>query len=168
MRKNSLKSKFVISQSNLCFPNKIFVLMNIIKGSQLFLWKGLGQVIRKKLSQLFWVALPNISLLWFQISKFWQIFFETPPRWFFFLPHYFIKKRKPLECISIKSYYSESFWIFKSESLRKKCLYSELFWCSFSCIRTEYREILRISSYSVQMRENVDQNNTEFEHFLRS
>ena len=28
--------------------------------------------------------------------------------------------------------------------------------------------ILRISSYSVQMRENTDQNNSEYGHFLRS
>ena len=46
-------------------------------------------------------------------------------------------------------------------SLRKKCLYSELFWSVFSRIRTEYGEILR-------MRENTDQNNSEYGHFLRS
>ena len=31
------------------------------------------------------------------------------------------------------------------------------FWSVFSCIRTEYGEILRISPYSVRMRENTDQ-----------
>ena len=31
------------------------------------------------------------------------------------------------------------------------------FWSVFSLIRTEYREILRISPYSVRMRENTDQ-----------
>ena len=30
------------------------------------------------------------------------------------------------------------------------------------------REILRMSLYSVRMRENVDQNNSEYGHFLRS
>ena len=35
-------------------------------------------------------------------------------------------------------------------------------------IRTEYKEILRISQYSVRMRENADQNNPEYGHFLRS
>ena len=55
-----------------------------------------------------------------------------------------------------------------SHSLRKKCPYSELFWSAFSRIRTEYREILRISPYSVRMRENTDQNNFEYGHFLRS
>ena len=39
-------------------------------------------------------------------------------------------------------------------TLRKKCLHSELFWSAFSHIRTEYGEILRISPYSVRMREN--------------
>ena len=44
-------------------------------------------------------------------------------------------------------------------TLRKKCPYSELFWSAripkFSRIRTEYGEILRISPYSVIMRENA-------------
>ena len=52
--------------------------------------------------------------------------------------------------------------------LHEKCPYSELFWSEFSRIRTEYEEILRISQYSVQMRENTDQNNSEYGHFLRS
>ena len=52
--------------------------------------------------------------------------------------------------------------------LRKKCPYSELFWSAFSRIRTEYGEIRRISPYSVRMRENADENNSEYGHFLRS
>ena len=35
-----------------------------------------------------------------------------------------------------------------------------------SCIRTEYREILRISPYSARMRENAYQNNSEYGPFL--
>ena len=54
------------------------------------------------------------------------------------------------------------------QSLRKKCPYSELFWSAFSRIWTEYREILYISPYSLQIRENADQNNSECGHFLRS
>ena len=50
----------------------------------------------------------------------------------------------------------------------KNCLYSELFWSVFSCIRTEYREIRSVSLYSGQMRENTDQNNSEYRYFLRS
>ena len=53
-------------------------------------------------------------------------------------------------------------------SLRKKCLFSELFWFVFSRIRTEYRELLHISPYSVQMRENTNQNNSEYGCFSRS
>ena len=52
--------------------------------------------------------------------------------------------------------------------MRKKCPYSELFWAVFFSIRTEYGEIHRISPYSVRMRENVVQNNSEYKHFLRS
>ena len=39
----------------------------------------------------------------------------------------------------------------KKYTLRKKCLYSELFWSAFFRIRTEYGEILR-----------ADQNNSEY------
>ena len=53
-------------------------------------------------------------------------------------------------------------------TLRENFPYSELFWAVFSRIRTEYGEILRISPHSVQMRENVDQNNSKYGHFLRS
>ena len=53
-------------------------------------------------------------------------------------------------------------------ALRKKCPYTELFRSAFSCIRTEYGEIWSISPYSVRMRENADQNNSELGHFSRS
>ena len=42
-------------------------------------------------------------------------------------------------------------------SLHEKCPYSEFFWLVFSRIRTEYREIPRISSDLVRLRENTDQ-----------
>ena len=54
-----------------------------------------------------------------------------------------------------------------SDTLHEKCPYSELFWSAFSRIWTEYGEILCISPYSVRMRENADQNNSEYGHFLR-
>ena len=57
--------------------------------------------------------------------------------------------------------------IYWRNPLRKKCPYSELFWSAFSRIRTEYREIWSISPYSVRMRENTDQNNSEYGHFSR-
>ena len=52
-------------------------------------------------------------------------------------------------------------------TLRKKCPYSKLFCSAFSRIRTEYGEIVRIFPYLVRMRENADQNNSEYWHFLR-
>ena len=42
------------------------------------------------------------------------------------------------------------------------------FWSVFSRIWTEYGEILRISPYSVRMRQNTDQKNSVFGHFTRS
>ena len=53
----------------------------------------------------------------------------------------------------------------KNFKMRKMCQYSELFWSAFSFILTEYGEIRNISPYSVQMRENADQNNSEYGHF---
>ena len=50
-------------------------------------------------------------------------------------------------------------------ALCEKCLYSELFWSGFSRIWTEYGEIRSISPYSVRMRENRDQNHSEYGHF---
>ena len=52
-------------------------------------------------------------------------------------------------------------------TLHKICPYLELFWSVFSRIPTECGDILCISPYSVWMRENADQNNSEYEHFLR-
>ena len=57
---------------------------------------------------------------------------------------------------------------FMAHSLREKCLCSELFWSVFSRIRTEYEEIRSISPYSVQMRGNTNQNNSEIGHFSHS
>ena len=56
--------------------------------------------------------------------------------------------------------------IFRYSTLRKKCPYSELFWPAFSCILTKYGEIL--SPYSFRMRENADQNDSEYGHFSRN
>ena len=53
-------------------------------------------------------------------------------------------------------------------TLRKRCLYLELFWSAFSHIWTEYEDIRSISPYSVRMRENADQYNSKYRHFLRS
>ena len=55
-----------------------------------------------------------------------------------------------------------------SISLRKKCPYPELFWSVFSRIRTVYGEVPSISPYSVRMRKNTYQNNSEYGRFSRS
>ena len=52
--------------------------------------------------------------------------------------------------------------VFYENTLREKCPYSKFFWSVFSRIWTEYGEIL---PYSVQMRENKDQKNSEYGHF---
>ena len=49
-----------------------------------------------------------------------------------------------------------AWWIESSYTLRKKCTHSELFWSTFSRIRTEYGEIQSIFPYLVQTRENTD------------
>ena len=67
---------------------------------------------------------------------------------------------RPLFALGLLYFYSKG-------SLRKMCPYSELFWLAFSYIRTEYGEIRSISLYWVRMRENANQNNSEYEYFLR-
>ena len=53
-------------------------------------------------------------------------------------------------------------------TLRKKCPYLEFFQSVFSRIRTKYRDLRSKFLYSVRMRENTDQKNSEYGHFLRS
>ena len=53
-------------------------------------------------------------------------------------------------------------------TLRKTCPDSELFWSIFSRIRSEYGVIRIIPPYSVRMRENAHQNNSEYAHFSSS
>ena len=50
-------------------------------------------------------------------------------------------------------------------SLRKKFPYSELFWSKYF---QRDMEIWSIFPYSVPIRENADQNNSEYGHFSRS
>ena len=53
-------------------------------------------------------------------------------------------------------------------TLRETCPFLELIWSVFFRIRTEYGETLRFSPHSVRMRENTDQNSSEYGHFLGS
>ena len=48
-------------------------------------------------------------------------------------------------------------WLLCFVSPREKCQYSEFVLSTFSCISTEYFEIVPISPYSVKMQENTDQ-----------
>ena len=50
----------------------------------------------------------------------------------------------------------------------RKVSLSGVFWTVFFRIQTEYGEILRVSQYSVRMRENTDQKNSKYGHFSRS
>ena len=58
--------------------------------------------------------------------------------------------------------------LIRSSTLRKTFPYSELFWPTFSRIRTQYGEIQSISPFSVRMQENTYQNNSEYNYLLRS
>ena len=51
------------------------------------------------------------------------------------------------------------------DPLREMCPYSEFFWSVFSRTRTEYEDKRSIPQYSVRMRENTDQKNSEYGHF---
>ena len=69
------------------------------------------------------------------------------------------------EKILYGTWYGTIINIFTKLTLREKCPYSEFFWSVFSRILTEYGEILRICPYSVQMRENMEQNNPNTDTF---
>ena len=56
----------------------------------------------------------------------------------------------------------------KKVLMRKKSPCSELFWFVSPRIRTEYGQLRSISTYSIQMRENTNQNNSEYGQFLPS
>ena len=62
----------------------------------------------------------------------------------------------------------KNFRQYSQYTLRKKCRISELSWSLFPRIWTEYREIRSVSSYSVRMRENMDENYSEYRLFSRS
>ena len=89
-----------------------------------------------------------------------------------FLYHGDLRHEVVNEFISVKDYDVSKFQkqslggVPLKRSLRKKCSYSKLFWSAFSRIWTEYGEIL--GNNSVRMRENTDQNNSEYGHFSRS
>ena len=52
------------------------------------------------------------------------------------------------------------------DTLREKYSCLEVFWSAFSRIRTEYGNMRSKSPYSVQMRKNMDQRNSEQRNFL--
>ena len=67
-----------------------------------------------------------------------------------------------------KSRIMMAIWNLDGFTLREMCPYSEFFWSVFSRNQTEYGEIRNVSPYSVQMRKNTDQKNSEYRYFSRS
>ena len=67
-----------------------------------------------------------------------------------------------VSCQILKIFEQHSNTYTQRHPVRKKCLYSELFWSAFSRIWTEN------AKNAEKMRENEDQNNSEYGHFLRS
>ena len=59
-------------------------------------------------------------------------------------------------------------FLIHTPTLRETFPYWEFFWSVFPHIRTEYGEIQSISPYSIRMRENTDQKNSEYGHYSRS
>ena len=74
--------------------------------------------------------------------------------------------RKVSHAFLLRNYTSIYFCL--NSILRENCPYSEFFWPVILRIRTECGEIRSIFSYSVRMRENKDQKNSEQGHFSRS
>ena len=109
-----------------------------------------------------WSGLPkNFSfalLIFHNLSNFWKLLFCD---WNKVLSATSNKqnqqqgKLKAFQCLLLNNHYV-------------KCPYSEDFWSIFSRIQTEYGDLLRKCPYAVQMRENTDQKNSEYGHYLRS
>ena len=128
----------------------------------LLIWKLIKILyFRSRLHSSIYVKLftKEINLFWYWAGS--SICISDP---------FVIEISKYIQCRRIDRVFHSSSSIFAIIlwiSLRIKCPYSELFWSVFSRMRTEYREILRIFPYSVRMRENADQNNSEYGHFSR-
>ena len=91
------------------------------------------------------------------------------------IPALISQKKGNLCCWLNSTFYTKgNFWLkwviifLDLFSLREKWPNSEFFWFVFSHIWSEYEDILRISPYSVRMRENTDQKNSEYGHFSGS
>ena len=78
-----------------------------------------------------------------------------------------VKIRKILKTSYVALWKSD---ISDKQELRKKCLYLELFWSAISAfgLNTKRYGIRNISVYSVRMRGNTGQNNSEYKHFSGS
>ena len=66
---------------------------------------------------------------------------------------------KETKCSSEEQLWKTQTLIIEKHCVKSVCSYSELFWSAF---------VRRISPYSVRIRENADQNNSECGHFLCS
>ena len=86
----------------------------------------------------------NIGLKWVNAEK------------FLLLDTISTSKNKELHC------YNYDYFEVDKHTLRKKCLYSELFWSVFSRIRTEYEVSLRIQSKCLKLRTRVIPNTDTF------
>ena len=71
----------------------------------------------------------------------------------------FVKSWDQVLEISLQSHFEAASWIIHSfhKYFVKSIQIRSYFWSVFSCIRTEYEQILRISPHSVQIQENMDQ-----------
>ena len=149
----------------LCFKKHLHISFWLITKSTKFQTLGLRRAI---------VLVPlNTDLAWVQLKPDWYCRLKFSgstdikmlENTFGEIPFQFLKTSLAKIC-------KLRVWIETDQSLqktlRKKCPYSELFWSTFSRTRNEYGEIWSISPYSVQMRENSDQNNSEYGRFSRS
>ena len=53
-----------------------------------------------------------------------------------------------------------------NETLREKCPYWKFLWSIFSHVMTKYGDLRSKSPYQLLIRENTDQKNSEYGHFL--
>ena len=81
-------------------------------------------------------------------------------------------RRETYPSLAVKYYYHKLQKIYFASKVFRRSCYIHLMESIYTLIplheKCPYLEILRIFPYSFQMRENTDQKNSEYRHFLRS
>ena len=119
---------------------------------------GIYSVEQLRISFVYYAFMSNVRQRQNNVFIFKIQFHNVEQRWNNVVNMVIYKKTNSIFELQIKIIQNRIHW---TKCLNHHCVKSvqirRFFWSVFSLIRTEYGEILRISPYSVRMRENTDQ-----------